>query len=272
MRVGFYQSDVTPGDKRANLDRVAAALSDVPFDLVVLTELFTTGYAFPSRTAAAFLAERVPDGPTIGALTELARARQGYLVGTIVESDGVRLFNTAVVVGPHGFVGRHRKVHLPEMERRIFDAPGEEDDGFFDLGGVRIGVVVCFESWFPEPCRRLALAGADVLCHPANFGGTMSPAVIRTRAIENMIFTVTANRIGAEGTGDIAASFRGESLIVDPEGTILLEADGGERVGIVDIDPARSRRKSSAICGDLLAEIERAARPALASRSGTPDW
>ena len=257
MRVGFYQSDVTPGDRQANLDRVARAVSPVSFDLLVLTELFTTGYTFASRAEAARLAERVPSGPTTAALTELARAKQAYLVGTIVESDGSRLFNTAVVIGPHGFVGRHRKVHLPDAERRTFDAAPQEDDALFDLGGVRVGVVICFESWFPERCRRLALAGADMLCHPANFGGTMSPAVIRTRAIENMVFTVTANRIGAEGTGEHAARFRGESLIVDPEGTVLLQAGRGERLGIVTIDAARARRKSSAVCADLLAEIAR---------------
>ncbi len=259
MRAGFYQSDVTPGDKRANLDRVARALSGASVDLVVLTELFATGYIFPSRTSAAFLAERVPDGPTTDALAALARAKQAYLVATLVESDGTRVYNTAVVVGPHGFVGRHRKVHLPTAERRVFDA-SDDEDAVFDLGGIRIGVVVCFESWFPERCRRLALAGADILCHPANFGGTMSLAVIRTRAIENMVFTITANRIGAEGTGELAAAFRGESLIVDPEGTVLLQADDGERLGLVDIDPRRARSKSSGVCSDLLAEIDRAGR------------
>jgi len=259
MRAGFFQSDVAPGDKQANLDRVAAALGGASFDLLVLPELFATGYLFASRDAAAALAEPVPGGQTTRALADIARARQAFLVGSLVEADATRLYNTAVIVGPHGFVGRHRKVHLPEIERRFFDA-GEGADDLFDLDGVRVGLVICFESWFPELCRHLALAGADILCHPANFGGTMSPAVIRTRAIENMVFTITANRIGAEGEGEQPATFRGESLVVDPEGTILLQADGGEQLGLSEIDPTRARRKSSVVCRDLLAEIDRARR------------
>ena len=258
MRAGFYQSDVTPGDKASNLERLSGALGGASFDLVVLTELFACGYLFASRAEAAALAEPVPGGPTTRALADLSRAKQGFLVGSLLEADGDRLYNTAVVTGPHGYVGRHRKAHLPDLERRIFDA-GDEAPPLFDLGGVRIGVLVCFESWFPEPCRRLALDGADILCHPANFGGTMTPAVIRTRAIENMVFTITANRVGSESVRELTAGFRGESLIVDPEGSILLQAGGGERLGLVDIDPSRARRKSSAVCSDLLGEIRRAA-------------
>jgi len=256
MRAGFYQSDVKPGDKAFNLARVARAFGGASFDLVVLAELFATGYVFASKADAAAIAEKVPDGATTAALVDLARAKRAFIVGSLVEADGEHLFNTAVVVGPHGFIGRHRKIHLPDVERRIFD-PGD-DVGLFDLDGVRIGVVVCFESWFPEQCRGLALAGADILCHPANFGGTMTPDVIRTRAIENMVFTITANRIGSERMGDSVAEFRGESRIVDPEGTILLQAEGAETLGLVEIDPSRARRKSSAVCSDLLAEIDRA--------------
>jgi predicted amidohydrolase len=257
MKVGFYQSDVTPGDRPGNLERMATTLSGASFDLVVLTELFATGYGFADRTAVAAQAEAVPAGPTTGALIDIARSKHAFIVGSLVESDSDRCYNTAVVAGPHGFVGRHRKVHLPEIERRYFD-PGEPDAALFDLDGVRIGLVICFESWFPEYCRRLALGGADILCHPANFGGTMSPDVIRTRAIENLVFTITANRVGQEMVGGALEEFRGGSRIVDPEGTILQEAGRAEALGLVDIDPTRARRKASPVCRDFLAEIRRA--------------
>jgi 5-aminopentanamidase len=257
MKVGFYQSDVTPGDRQGNLDRTAAGLSGASFDLVVLTELFATGYGFADRTAVATQAEAVPSGPTTSALIDIARAKRAFIVGSLVEADGDRCYNTAVVTGPRGFVGRHRKIHLPDIERRSFD-PGEPDTPVFDLDGVRVGLVVCFESWFPEYCRRLALGGADILCHPANFGGTMSPDVIRTRAIENLVFTITANRVGREMVGGALEEFRGGSRIVDPEGAILHEAGRAEALGLVDIDPTRARRKASAVCRDFLAEIRRA--------------
>jgi predicted amidohydrolase len=264
MRVGFYQSDVTAG-RRRNLDRVAAALSDASFDLVVLTELFATGYGFAGRTDVAARAEAVPAGPTTGALIDIARSKHGFIVGSIVEADRGRCYNTAVVAGPHGFVGRHRKAHLPDVERQYFDS-GEPDAAVFDLDGVRVGLVVCFESWFPEYCRRLALGGADILCHPANFGGSMSPDVIRTRAIENLVFTITANRVGQEMVGGLLEEFRGGSRIVDPEGAILHEAGREETLGLVDIVPTRARRKASPVCRDFLAEIRRASSPQIESR------
>lgn len=254
MRVGFYQSDVTPGDRQGNLDRMAAALSGESFDLVVLTELFATGYGFADRTDVAAQSEAVPAGLTTGALIDIARSKRAFIVGSLVEADGDRCFNTAVVAGPHGFVGRHRKIHLPDIERRYFD-PGEPDTPVFDLDGVRVGLVICFESWFPEYCRRLAFGGADILCHPANFGGTMSRDVIRTRAIENLVFTITANRVGREMVGGVLEEFRGDSRIVDPEGAILHEAGRAEALGLVDIDPTRARRKASVVCHDFLAEI-----------------
>jgi predicted amidohydrolase len=262
MKVGFYQSDVTLGDRRANLDRTAAALGGSRFDLMVLTELFATGYGFADRADVAAQAETVPGGLTTTALVEIARSKHAFIVGSLVEADGGRCYNTAVVAGPHGYVGRHRKAHLPEIERRYFD-PGEPEAQVFDLDGVRIGLVICFESWFPEYCRRLALDGADILCHPANFGGTMSPDVIRTRAIENLVFTITANRVGGETVGGAFEEFRGGSRIVDPEGTILHEAGREEAVGLADIDPTRARTKASPVCRDFLAEIRRASSPRL---------
>ena len=173
-----------------------------------------------------------------------------------MEADGERCYNTAVVAGPHGFVGRHRKVHLPDIERRYFD-PGEPDTPVFDLDGVRVGLVICFESWFPEYCRRLALGGADILCHPANFGGTMSPDVIRTRAIENLVFTITANRVGQEMVGGALEEFRGGSRIVDPRAPSFTKPGARKPWACVDINPTRARRKASPVCRDFLAEIRR---------------
>jgi predicted amidohydrolase len=257
MRVGYYQSDVVPGDRRANLDRMAAALSGASFDLLVLAELFATGYGFADRSAVAAQAEAVPAGPTTGALVDIARSKHAFIVGSLVEADSDRSYNTAVIAGPHGFVGRHRKVHLPDIERRCFDR-GHDDGAIFDLDGVRVGLVICFESWFPEYCRRLALGGADILCHPANYGGTMSPDVIRTRAIENLVFTITANRVGQEVVAGALEEFRGESRVVDPEGRVLLQAGRSEECGLVDIDPARARTKASPVCRDFAEEIRRA--------------
>ena len=106
----------------------------------------------------------------------------------------------------------------------------------FDLDGVVVGVVICFESWFPEACRALVLQGAKLLCSPANFGGPQSLAIGRARAIENNVFLVTANRIGTETLEGFEAYFRGESQIIGPMGELLARAQDQEVVSVVDID------------------------------------
>lgn len=112
----------------------------------------------------------------------------------------------------------------------------------------------CFDSWFPEACRMLTLQGAQILCHPANFGGSKSLDVIKVRALENALFTVTANRVGSEQGRDFSAEFLGESQIVGCDGEILQSVGGEETVVIIEIDPEQARRKSNIICEDLQEE------------------
>jgi predicted amidohydrolase len=253
MKVGFFQFDVALGDKARNLDRVVQALGAEDFDLLVLPEMFTTGYLFESREELIPFAEEVPEGETTQQLIAVARQKNAHIVGSIVEIGGDHVYNTAVVVGPEGLVGRHRKIHLPRFEVPLFDRGS--DLQVFDLNGVRVGVVLCFEAWFPETSRILALKGAQVLCHPANFGGPWSLDMIRVRAMENVVYTVTANRIGREHQGGIDAEFRGESQIVNCEGDVLLRADDQQVFAVLEIDPERARDKSNLVCDDMMAEL-----------------
>ena len=255
MKVGFFQFDVTFGDKRKNLDKIHGALKGSDFDLMVLPELFTTGYVFGSKDEAAALAEPIPDGETVARLAEIAEQKYAYIIGGMAEVENDRLYNTAVIVGPDGYVGKHRKTHVTKLEASIFDRSDEIN--VFDLGGVKIGIVICFESWFPEVSRRLMFQGAQIVCNPANFGGPWSLEVIRVRALENIVFTVQANRIGKEHRNNIHAEFRGESQVVSCEGGVLLQAGGREEVGVVDIDPERAKQKSNIVCNDLIQELER---------------
>src|SRR5215470_2447904 len=111
MRVGFFQIAIDFADRSRNLDRVTAALSDTTrgFDLLVLPELLTTGYLLESRAQARSLGENIPEGPTSSALIEIARGYRAHLVGGLMETDGDHVYNTAVIVGPEGFVSRDRK-------------------------------------------------------------------------------------------------------------------------------------------------------------------
>ncbi len=252
MKAGYYQFDVKYGDKDFNRGKVSETLKGLDFDLVVLPELFTTGYLFDSKEKAAEMAEAIPGGETTRVLANLAHEKQGFIIGTIPEIDEGKLYNTAVIAGPDGFVGKQRKIHLPAVERKIF-----EKGTFlrtFDLNGVPVGVMTCYDGWFPEAARYLTLQGAKILCLPANFGGTMTLSIMRARAIENMVYTITANRIGVENSPGITAHFRGESQVIDYNGEILIKADEGESVSIVDINPADSRKEGLVGTFDALME------------------
>ncbi|HJY82994.1 MAG TPA: nitrilase-related carbon-nitrogen hydrolase [Candidatus Binatia bacterium] len=236
MKVAFLQFEPSWGDPQHNLAKITAALTTQTFDLIVLPELCSTGYLFSSRDALRAQAEPIPDGPTTQALVEIARQKDAFVIAGLAEREGVRLYNTAMVVGPQGFVGKHRKRHFSPLEAKLFDRGAGLR--VFDLNGVSVGVVICFESWFPEACRALVLQGAKLLCSPANFGGPQSLTIGRARAIENNVFFVTANRTGAETLDGFEAHFRGESQIIGPTGDLLARAQGREGVGVVDIDPS----------------------------------
>lgn len=238
MKVGFLQFEPSWGDPQRNIAKVTAALRDQRFDLVVLPELCSTGYLFSSRDELRPYAEPIPEGPTTQALVEIARQKNAFLIAGLVEREGAQLYNTAVVVGPQGVVGTHRKRHFSALEAKLFDRG--EDLSVFDLNGVVVGVVICFESWFPEACRAVVLRGAKLLCSPANFGGPQSLAIGRARAIENNVFFVTANRIGAETLNGFEAHFRGQSQIIGPTGDLLARAQDHEEVCVVDLDPQQA--------------------------------
>lgn len=246
MKVGFYQFDIVRKNKNANLNKVVTNLSDKDFNLMVLPELFTTGYLFKSKKELIELAEYIPDGDTIQILENITHVKKCYLVGTIPEIEDDVIYNTAIVVGPNGYVGKQRKLHLSKLEQRVF-ANGKRIRTF-DLSGTRIGITTCFDSWYPEVARLLCLNGAQVLCHPANFGGDMTLNINRTRAIENLVFSITANRIGKETLGDIEASFRGESQIINPSGEVIAKAGGDENITIIDIDTEIAKLKDTDMC------------------------
>ncbi len=255
MRVGYVQFKPSFGEVKENLARAFALMERESADLWVLPELFATGYLFSSREELAELSEPVPGGATTRALLEFARDRGTYLVAGLAERDGDRIYNSAVVVGPRGVIGRYRKLHLFGKEKFWFE-PGDLPLEPVELNGVRIGVMVCFDHFFPEVARTLALRGAQIICHPANLVlPGMGQLSMRVRAMENRVFTVTANRIGGEARGEEVLRFTGESQVVAPDGTVLLRASrAGEGADAVDIDPEKARDKRITRYNDLFAD------------------
>jgi len=233
MRVGFFQFEVVFADKPTNLQKVHASLSGCDLDLVVLPELFTSGSILTSREQAYGFAESVPDGETTRMLMAIAETSNISIIGGLIEREGDRLYNTVVIVSPQGFVGKHRKVHLSLFDTGFF-TPGDTFRAF-DLPGVRIGILLCYDSWFPDAGKALARQGVSLICNPSNFCGEDSLEVIRHRALESSAYTVTANRLGMDHDTGTDVSFIGASQIVNPEGVVIHRAGDQEILGVEDI-------------------------------------
>ena len=249
MLCGAAQTEPRLGERDRNLEGCMARLEEAAAagcDLVVPPECATSGYMLASPREAVLAAEEIP-GPSTE-LLEDACARLGiHCVAGILERDGDLLRNTAVLVGPDGFVGSYRKTHLPFLGVDRFVAPGDEPPQVFETPLGRIGIEICYELRFPEVTRTLALEGAEIVAHPTNWPEQVRPFadfLTRARAAENRVFVVTANRVG----GERGMRFFGRSQVVDPLGTRLAEAEEvGEGLVTAAIDPAAAREKDRAI-------------------------
>lgn len=283
MKAGFIQTSPVFGDVRGNLARAEALLGDRTADLLVLPELFNTGYQFNSREEILPLAEPIPGGPTTNFLTTLAAAKKTALVAGIAERDGDDVYNSALIVSPTGYIGKYRKAHLFDTETNVFRA-GDLPLTVFDIGGVRVGVMICFDWRFPETARTLALQGADIIAHPSNLVLSHCPQAMITRCLENRVFAITADRVGREERGQRAVgsgspfsdgpqpgvgaeeawqfaagrlpgqtlTFIGQSQVVDPDGRVLYRASiDKEEVKILEVDVAQARNKKINQTNDL---------------------
>jgi predicted amidohydrolase len=252
MRVGFFQFIPLFGEVSHNLDRVVDTLDRADADLIVLPELFASGYQFLSQQEVITLSEPVPNGPTTQRLIDLARRRRMVIVAGLPERAGAICYNSAVVVGPSGFIGCYRKAHLFCEETLLF-APGDTGFQVWDIGLAKIGVMICFDWYYPEAARTLALKGAEIICHPSNLVLPDCPDSMPVRCRENRVFAITSNRTGSEARGGKdQLTFIGNSEVVSPRGAILHRAlRDQEELCIVEIDPADARNKALTPYNDL---------------------
>jgi len=231
------------GKKEENLKKVEKLIQKEKADLLVLPELFNTGYIFADKEELKSLAEEVPGGETCGFLLEISRQKKMSLVFGMAEKDKDKLYNSAVLLTPEGVKGIYRKLHLFDQEKHLFD-PGENEPEVFNDGKAKIGIMVCFDWLFPEVARILALKGAEIICHPSDLVLPYAQEAMRIRSLENRVFTLTCNRTGEENRAGRKLSFTGKSQITDPKGNILLRASQDkDEVGIVEIDPLLARDK-----------------------------
>lgn len=190
--------------------------------LIVLPELCNTGYVFRDRDEAMALAEPVPSGPTCDAWSAIAAKLGLHLVAGISERDGEDLFNSAVVIGPDGYLATYRKVHLWDKENLIFK-PGNLGFPVVDTPVGKIGTFICYDTWFAESYRLCAVQGADIICLPTNWvpipgqdpsREAMANILCMASAHTNGVFVAAADRVGEER----GQPFIGQSLIVNHTG------------------------------------------------------
>ena len=248
MRVACAQYAVRERNPDHNLERSLHFIRQAAIeraDLVVLPELANSGCDLGPRERALDLAEEVPGGPTVLAWTEVAEEAGICVVGGLLEREGDTLHNSAVLLGP-GVAGRYRKTHLWDREKLLYE-PGLELPVFNAPLG-RIGLLICYDAWFPEAARTLALKGAQIICVPSNAPDDWVPEHHRRGDLAMLnvhcIAAANASRIFAAAANRVSDGYLGRSCVVDVTGGVLALA-GTTEEGLVsaEVDVERARRE-----------------------------
>jgi predicted amidohydrolase len=243
--IAGVQMDCEIANVAGNLQAVRRGLhqaADKGARLVVFPECALTGYCFSSKDEAMPHAQALP-GPASETFAEDCRQRDVFaVVGMLERGERGELFNSCMLVGPAGYIGRYRKIHLPCLGIDRFTTPGNEPFAVHDLGGLRIGINICYDGTFPESARVLTLLGADLVVLPTNWptGALGTIPLAQARALENHVYYAAVNRIGEER----GFQFVGRSRLIDCDANLLAEAgpDAPEII-VADIDPEIARRK-----------------------------
>lgn len=240
MRIGFVQTNPKFGCVKENIERMIHFIErNKKAELLVFPELCTTGYMFRNRKELKKYAEPVPSGASTKAMIRAAKETNTFVVFGIAEYSRGKIYSDAVLVGPNGFIGKNRKIHLFLNEKKIFDK-GNLHYMVYRTPKAVLGLGVCFDHMFPEAWRTLALKGAEVFCLPANIVTEYCQKNMEVRSLENGCFSIVANRVGIER----GAIFKGKSEIIGTRGEVLARAGTGkEECRIVKVNIGKARDK-----------------------------
>jgi predicted amidohydrolase len=242
IKVGYVQTSPIFGDKEKNFKQIEDLLVDVKADLIVLPELFATGYTFISKDEALSLAE-TSEGITSKFLIKVSKMTGAVIIGGYVEQAGNEIYNSAMIVSNNVVIDSYRKIHLYYKEKLWF-SPGDKPLRVYEINGIKIGIMICFDWIFPEVARSLALLGADIFAHPANLVLPYCQNAMITRCLENRVYSVTANRIGQEKRDKDNFEFTGASQITSYDGKVLSSAPSNKiYTDFLEIDIQNSRNK-----------------------------
>ena len=269
LKIGILQQH-NIADTKKNIERLAENITDLAqrgAELVVLQELHNSLYFCQTEDVNNFdLAEPIP-GPSTDFYGELARKLGIVLVTSLFEKRAAGLYhNTAVVIEKDGTIaGKYRKMHIPDdpaYYEKFYFTPGDIGSHPIDTSVGRLGVLVCWDQWYPEAARLMALQGAEMLIYPTAIGYESSDTeaeqqrqreawttVMRGHAVANGLPVIAVNRVGhesdpSEQTGGI--QFWGSSFVAGPQGELLYRASDNEEESIIlniDLDHSEQVRR-----------------------------
>jgi predicted amidohydrolase len=244
IRVAACQIDPQLGEVDRNLEHIERVVEEAAAagaKLVVLPEAAVTGYVFENLDEALTVAQRAVAVAEQRLADAAVKAEVALIVGTL-EAEAREVFNTALIFSGDGRRFRYRKMHLPYLGVDRFATPGPDAPEVYDLAGMRVGVLICYDLRFPEAARICALEGADLVALPTNWpvGVEFHPGIFApARAAENHVYLLACDRVGEErGT-----TFIGRSILLDCNGKELAVAsDTEEAILFGDVDPDLARQ------------------------------
>ena len=224
-------------EKAINLVHKSA---DLGAQIILLQELFETPYFCINTKNEHFdLAKKLSDQPTIKKMQAIAKEREVVLPISFFEKSGLVYFNSVVVIDADGsIIGHYRKSHIPDFplyEEKFYFSPGDTGFRVFDTKFAKIGIGICWDQWFPEAARVMALMGAELLLYPTAIGSELHKPnldsknhwqnTMRGHAAANIMPVIASNRIGQESSNDLSMEFYGSSFISNHLGELVSEAD-----------------------------------------------
>jgi|TARA_B110000881_G_scaffold117033_1_gene102705 N-carbamoylputrescine amidase len=214
--------------------------ADLGAEIILLQELFETPYFCIDTNNEHFnLAKTLTEQPTIKKMQVVAKDRGVVLPISFFEKSGLVYFNSIVVIDADGsIVGHYRKSHIPDFplyEEKFYFSPGDTGFRAFDTRFGRIGIGICWDQWFPEAARAMALMGAEILLYPTAIGNELDQpdfdsknhwqTTMRGHAAANIMPVIASNRIGNESSNNLSMEFYGSSFISNHLGELVSEAD-----------------------------------------------
>lgn len=243
MRIALVQFNPAFGRRDENASRLAWLCRSNPADVYIMPELALSGYQFASREECIALSED-EDSPRIALLQKTAAELDACIVFGFAENAKGGPYNSALALLPDGQRVLYRKSHLFYRETLHFE-PGNTGFRVFSFREANIGMAICFDWFFPESFRTLALIGADLIAHCSNLVMPYCQRADFAQAVQNHVFIATANRVGTEARTGEALRFTGGSVLVSPHGDYLLKGpEESEAVLLADIDPPEARNKN----------------------------